>query len=95
MCLMDRFGFPRTQPKQQSRECGFKTGDLVRAVILTASSKAGTYVVRVAVRATGSFNVTTAHGTPQGISYRHCHLLQRGNGYSYQTKGVRAVLPTL
>src|SRR5262249_28712178 len=29
LCLMNRAGFPRTAPKEQSRAFGFKTGDLV------------------------------------------------------------------
>jgi hypothetical protein len=40
----------------------------------------------VAVRMTGSFNVqpgVTGAATVQGISYRHCRLLQRADGYGY------------
>ena len=92
MCLMDHCGFPRTSAKHASRVQGFKTGDIVRAIVPTSSVKAGTYVGKVAVRASGSFNLTTTQGTLQGISHRHCHLLHRLDGYSYQ-KGVRAFLP--
>ena len=67
MCLMDKPGFPRTRAKGPSRVRGFQTGDLVRAVVRTGTKK-GTYVGRVAVRSTGSFNVTTKAGTIQGIS---------------------------
>ena len=45
--------------------------------------KAGTHTGRVAVRASGSFNVQTASGTVQGIAARYCTVLQRGDGYSY------------
>jgi 5-methylcytosine-specific restriction endonuclease McrA len=83
MCRMDKYGFPCTRPKQARRVKGFQTGDLVRAVV-TAGSKVGTYVGRVAVRATGSFNITTRQRTAQGISHRYCTLLQRSDGYSYQ-----------
>jgi 5-methylcytosine-specific restriction endonuclease McrA len=82
MCLMDKFGFPRTQPKQAKRVKGFQTGDMVKAV-LTAGKKSGTYVGRVAVRSSGSFNITTRQGTVQGISHRTCSVLQRCDGYSY------------
>jgi len=37
----------------------------------------------VAVRASGSFNIQTAQGIVQGIGYRHCRLVQRGDGYGY------------
>ncbi len=84
MCLMDTHGFPRTKAKQTKRVKGFQTGDMVKAVI-PKGVKRGTYVGRVAVRASGSFNITTKEGkTVQGISYRHCLALQTCDGYSYQ-----------
>jgi len=46
--------------------------------------KAGTYIGRVAIRSTGSFNVKTKSGTVQGISYRYCQMLQRTDGYAYE-----------
>jgi hypothetical protein len=49
MCRMDKYGFPRTGPKQHKRVQGFQTGDLVRAVV-PEGRKAGTYVGKVAVR---------------------------------------------
>ena len=85
MCLMDKPGFPRTCAKGPSRVRGFQTGDLVRAVVRTGTKK-GTYVGRVAVRATGSFNVTTRAGTIQGIPARSCQAIHRQDGYTY-TKG--------
>lgn len=89
MCRMDRFGFPRTGPKQARRVQGFRTGDMVRAVV-TTGKQVGTYTGRVAVRATGSFNITTANGTVQGISYRFVRAIQRNDGYAYQTQPVPA-----
>ena len=81
---MDAHGFPRTKPKRARRVKGFQTGDMVRAVIPNGL-KRGTYVGRVAVRASGSFNITTREGkTIQGISYRHCIVLQSCDGYRYQ-----------
>jgi 5-methylcytosine-specific restriction endonuclease McrA len=71
MCRMDTYGFPRTSAKQQRLIHGFQTGDIVKAV-LTTGKKRGTYVGRVAVRSRGSFNITTADGTIQGISHHHC-----------------------
>jgi 5-methylcytosine-specific restriction endonuclease McrA len=82
MCRMDRFGFPRTAPKQHKRVEGFQTGDLVRAVV-TSGSKRGTYAGKVAVRSSGRFNITTSQGIVQGIARRFCRLIGRSDGYSY------------
>jgi 5-methylcytosine-specific restriction endonuclease McrA len=70
MCRTNRFGFPDKAPKATSVVGGFRTGDLVRAVVLPPRVKAGSYVGRLAVRATGSCNLTTAVGTIQGIHVR-------------------------
>jgi len=86
MCRMDRFGFPRTGAKATSTVGGLRTGDLVRAVVPAPSVKAGTYVGRLAVRANGSCNITTARqGVVQGIHVRHCRPLHRNDGYGYAT----------
>ena len=88
MCRMNRYGFPRTGPKRARTVHGFRTGDMVRAVV-RSGKKHGTYVGRVAVRARGSFNITTMIGTVQGINYRSCVLLHRNDGYTYSTKSPR------
>ncbi len=87
MCSMDKRGFPRTGPKQAKKIKGFQTGDLVRARVPTGKY-AGIHVGRVLVRATGSFDIRTAHGRVQGISYRHCQPIHRNDGYSYQVGGA-------
>lgn len=61
---------------------GFQTGDLVRAAV-PKGKRAGIHVGRVAVRATGSFNIQTAAGVVQGISYKHCRVVQKSDGYGY------------
>ncbi len=81
----DKHGFPRLRMPRQKQFFGYQTGDLVRAVVPTGK-KTGVHTGRVAVRATGSFNITTAHGTVQGIRYKHVRLLQRADGYAYTTK---------
>ncbi len=85
MCRMDRFGFPRTRAKAVRTVHGFRTGDLVKAVV-EQGKNIGTYQGRVAVRTTGSFNITTSHGTVQGISHRTCKLVQRNDGYRYEPR---------
>ena len=67
---------------RQKQVKGFQTGDRVKAVV-TQGKKIGTYIGRVAVRATGSFNIQTAMGLIQGIGYQHCQLMQRAEGYGY------------
>lgn len=85
MCRMDRFGFPRTSAKGAKTVRGFRTGDMVRADV-PSGKKAGVHTGRVAVRTSGSFNITTATGTVQGISHKHCRLIHRTDGYGYSTQ---------
>lgn len=82
MCRMDKFGFPRTSAKSLKRVKGFQTGDIVKAVV-TKGKKIGTYIGRVAVRTSGSFNIKTGNGTVQGISYKYCNPTHRRDGYTY------------
>ncbi|MFG1956459.1 RNA-guided endonuclease IscB [Nonomuraea sp. NPDC049028] len=80
----DRYGFPRLRLPRIKHVHGFATGDLVRAT-LAKGKNTGVHTGRVAVRTTGSFNVTTATGTRQGINHKYIRLLQRADGYGYTT----------
>lgn len=82
MCRMDKYGFPRTSAKALKTVHGFKTGDLVRAVVVKGK-KAGTHVGRVAIRASGSFNIKSSTGTVQGIPWKYCSKLHLADGYNY------------
>lgn len=82
MCRMDKYGFPRTTAKTPKPVFGFQTGDAVQALV-TTGKKIGRYSGRVAVRSSGSFNITTAMGTVQGIGYKFCHKLHSRDGYAY------------
>ena len=86
MCSMYKFGFPRTSAKASKPVKGFQTGDIVKAVV-TRGSKQGEYLGRVAIRSKGSFNIETKNGLVKDIGYKYCHLIQRGDGYSYNYKG--------
>ena len=79
---LNQYGFPRGYLMRQKQVQGFQTGDTVKAVV-TVGKKIGTYVGRVAVRASGSFNIQSAQGLIQGISHRFCTLIQRADGYGY------------
>jgi len=82
MCRMDKYGFPRTSAKGSKKVFGFQTGDMVRAVV-TSGSKVGTYVGKVAVRSSGSFNIKTEKDTIQGIGYKYCRMIHHADGYTY------------
>ena len=83
MCGTNKFGFPTRHRKGKKIHKGFQTGDIVKAVV-TKGKKIGTYVGRVATRATGSFNISTYNGLVQGISYKYCKAIHRKDGYAYQ-----------
>ncbi|MHB8255199.1 MAG: RNA-guided endonuclease IscB [Acidiferrobacter sp.] len=79
---LDAFSFPRGYLTRKKRIQGFQTGDRVKAMVPTGK-KRGIHMGRVAVRASGRFNIQTAHGVVQGLSHRHCRLVQRADGYGY------------
>ncbi|BAZ20724.1 HNH endonuclease [Kalymmatonema gypsitolerans NIES-4073] len=82
MCRTDKFGFPNRYVPRNKFVKGFQTGDIVKAVV-TSGKKIGTYVGRVAVRSTGSFNISTANGLIQGIGYKNCVSVHKKDGYNY------------
>lgn len=79
---LNQYGFPRGYLMRTKRIKGFATGDLVRAEV-PKGKKTGRHRGRVAVRASGSFNIQTGTEVVQGISHRHCQVLQRADGYGY------------
>lgn len=79
---LNAYGFPRGYLTRQKRIKGFQTGDMVKAEV-TKGKKTGSYLGRVAVRASGSFNLQTAQGVIQGVGYRYCKVIQRADGYGY------------
>ena len=78
----DKYGFPRLHLPRVKSVYGLQTGDLVRAVV-PGGKHAGSHAARISVRSSGSFNIRTKGELMQGISYRHCALLQRGDGWEY------------
>ncbi len=83
ICRTDKFGFPKRHCSRIKIHKGFQTGDIAKAIV-TKGKKIGTYVGRVATRATGYFNISTNNGLVQGISHRYCQAIHRKDGYSYQ-----------
>jgi hypothetical protein len=74
-------GFPTGKPKATSVVGGFRSGDLVRALVPKALKTAGVHVGTISIRATGFCDVTTT-----------VRQLQRVDGYRYLV-GSRALPP--
>ena len=83
MCLMDRYGFPRTRPKQKKLTHGFRTGDIVHAVVPSHLKNAGVHVGRMSAKANGAFTIATPGGAVTDIGKKYCRCLQRADGYGY------------
>jgi 5-methylcytosine-specific restriction endonuclease McrA len=75
-------GFPRGYLPRTKTVRGFRTGNLVKALVPKGKNR-GVHTGRVAVRTSGSFNIQTQKGTVQGISFRHCRSIYRADGYTY------------
>ena len=85
MCKVNKYGFPRTSAKALKSVRGFQTGDIVKAIV-SNGSKQGEYLGRVAIRSRGYFDIKTKNNLVKDIGYKYCHLIQRGDGYSYNYK---------
>ena len=82
MCGTNKYGFPiRHRSKQQVHQ-GFKTGDIVKAVV-DKGQKIGIYKGRVLCRASGSFDISTAKGRVSGINHKYCQSIHKKDGYNY------------
>ncbi len=85
MCRTDKFGIPSRYVPRLKFVKGFQTGDIVKAIV-TSGKKIGSYTGRVAVRSTGSFNISASVGLLQGISYKYCEQIHQKDGYNYGFK---------
>jgi len=88
MCLMNRYGFPRTDPKEKHPQHGFKTGDIVKAIVPQHLKRAGTHVGRMSAKASGSFTIATKSGTVSDVGKNYCRKLQRSDGYGYTQRSA-------
>ena len=91
MTKPDKYGFPRATRQRKKMYFGFQTGDMAKAMV-TSGKKVGIYVGKLTVRASGSFNITTATNTIQGINHRFFKTIHQSDGYNYM-KGERALIP--
>lgn len=83
--LSDKYGFPRRgqdgRPQVKTRSVGgFRTGDLVRALMPRAGV---TIIGRVAIRESGKFALTLSDGSKRDVVMSYCQRLQRADGYRY------------
>ncbi len=84
MCGTDERGFTTRHRQRKKVHHGFQTGDLARAVVPQGTHR-GVHVGRVLTRASGSFDLKTAHRRIGGIHARYCQPIHRNDGYSYQS----------
>lgn len=81
-------GFPRSYLLRKKSIHGFQTGDMICADV-SKGTKAGVHIGRVAIRASGYFNIQTAQDVIQGVSHQHCKMRQRSDGYGYLQRKSR------
>ena len=81
MCRTYKYGFPVAHRTCKKNHFGFQTGDLVQAVV-KRGKHIGTWMGRVTVRASGSFDIRTRSGMISTL-YKNCKILQRGDGWMY------------
>jgi hypothetical protein len=85
MCRTDKHGFPIRYVSRMKRRFGFQTGDLVLAEIPNGKY-AGIWVGRTTVKADGRIVLETGTARRPETSYRHCRMVQRGDGWQYTQK---------
>lgn len=91
MTKPDKYGFPRATRQSKKVYFGFQTGDMAKAVV-TTGKKIGVYIGKVAVRASGKFNIATQKEIIQGLHHRFFTAIQKSDGYAYM-KGEMALIP--
>lgn len=77
----DKYGFPKSYKHKNPVFFGFRTGDIVRAVV-TKGKYPGEHFGRIAVRQTGSFKIY-ADRVINHINHRYCFTVHKADGYSY------------
>ncbi len=87
MCRTDKYGIPTRHVPRQKRWFGFRTGDLVKAVV-SGGKYAGTHVGRVTIRSRPSFRLNGIDVHPRTLT-----LIQRTDGYAYALQTTLPALP--
>ena len=90
MCGTNAYGFPIRHRARRKVYFGFQTGDLVKAIV-PRGKYVGTHTGRILVRASGSFDISSdGRRVAQGVSYKYCRIIQRGDGWHYAQKLISA-----
>ena len=92
MCLVNKFGFPRTGSKTVKRYTtstghGFQTGDVVGLKQPSGKYK-GTHVGILSIRATGQFDITTRKGYKITSNWKNFQTIAQFKGYHVKPKDV-------
>ncbi|MFX0091127.1 MAG: hypothetical protein ACFFBD_05130 [Candidatus Hodarchaeota archaeon] len=84
MARVNKAGFPKGHRTRTRKVHGFQTGDLVQADI-PKGKYIGHWLGRVAIRASGYFDLKDLGGTVlcQGISHKYCRCLQQADRWYY------------
>jgi hypothetical protein len=82
MCRTDKAGFPKRHKPRARSFVGWKTGDLVRAVV-PSGKYAGVAVGRIAIRFRPSFRLNGRDVHPKYLTRLH-----RSDGYDYRAGGT-------
>jgi 5-methylcytosine-specific restriction endonuclease McrA len=82
MCVTDKYGFPKQHKERHISFCGYRTGDIVKAI-----TPKGTFSGRIAIRHRPSFRLGKVDIHP-----KYMRRVHRADGYSYE-KGVVALPP--
>jgi 5-methylcytosine-specific restriction endonuclease McrA len=83
MCRTDQYGFPSRYVPRQKRWFGFRTGDLVKAVVPNGKY-AGVHTGRITIRSRPSFRLNGFDVHP-----KYLRMLQGADGYSYSFEAAR------
>ncbi len=85
-CGTNRYGVSTRHRSREKVHIGFPMGATVKAAV-PRGKYTGTHTARVLVPASGSFDSSTERQrNAQGLSYKHCPILQRNGGGQYEQK---------
>lgn len=88
MCATDKYGFPKQHKARQASFLGYRTGDMVKAVV-PKGKYSGTHTGRIAIRFRPSFRLNGFDVHPKYLTRVH-----RVDGYTYQQRKETALPPT-
>jgi 5-methylcytosine-specific restriction endonuclease McrA len=80
ICVPDIYGFPKQHKERHLSFCGYRTGDLVKAI-----TPKGTFSGRIAIRHRPSFRLGTVDIHP-----KYMRRVHRADGYTYSHKDVQS-----